>query len=159
MARQSAQPSIQSVNHRVQSESLLCLDVVSDRGFDNDFDSIRDFDRLFYRIAWPAEEGRQGWGRLLTEARVVASFGGPFLRFGGAFYRFTLYENYLVVCFMTARSYAYKDVHFQKSFNNGGDSLALLLNDTPVTLHGNRESLARISVVLSKNVASSRTKQ
>lgn len=91
-------------------------------------------------------------GRPLAKIRVVASFGGPSLRSGGAFYRFSMYERYLVVCFMTAHSYAYENVHFQQPFKNGENSLALLLNGTPVILYGNTESLERFSKALAEYV-------
>lgn len=49
-------------------------------------------------------------GQLIAQARVIASFGQSAFRSGGAFYRFSVYEQHLVVCFITARSYSYKDV-------------------------------------------------
>lgn len=94
-------------------------------------------------------------GRRLAQVRVIASFGGPYLRSGGAFYRFSLYERYLVVCFMTARSYPYEGVRVRDPFNKVGSSLSLTLDGVPVTLRGNSEGLERFSEALSKYVTSS----
>ena len=49
-------------------------------------------------------------GRLLAQARVIASFGESAFRSGGAFYRFSVYERHLVVSFITARSYSYDNI-------------------------------------------------
>jgi hypothetical protein len=91
-------------------------------------------------------------GRRLAQIRVIASFGGPYLRSGGALYRFSIYERYLVVCFMTARSYPYEKVRVRDRFNKGAGSLSLTLDGLPVTLRGNSESLGRFSEALSKYV-------
>jgi len=37
-------------------------------------------------------------GRCLIQLRAVASFGSAFFRAGGGFYRFSLYDKYMIVC-------------------------------------------------------------
>lgn len=42
--------------------------------------------------------------------RAVVMFGRGAVRAGGAFYRFSLYEHYLVICFFSTTSYKYRDI-------------------------------------------------
>ncbi|MFL9909411.1 hypothetical protein [Paraburkholderia sp. RL17-337-BIB-A] len=92
-------------------------------------------------------------GQLIAQARVIASFGQSVFRSGGAFYRFSVYEQHLVVCFITARSYSYKDVQLvQEKYVQRG-KLTVDLEGTRVVLWGNAESLERLATGMSERIA------
>ncbi|MFL9945279.1 hypothetical protein PQR68_04735 [Paraburkholderia agricolaris] len=92
-------------------------------------------------------------GQLIAQARVIASFGQSAFRSGGAFYRFSVYDRYLVVCFMTARSYSYNDVRLvQEKYVQRG-KLTIDLDGIRVVLWGNAESLERLATALSERMA------
>ncbi|ABE30119.1 hypothetical protein DR64_528 [Paraburkholderia xenovorans LB400] len=92
-------------------------------------------------------------GQLIAQARVIASFGQSAFRSGGAFYRFSVYEQHLVVCFITARSYSYKDVRLvQEKYVQRG-KLTVDLEGIRVVLWGNAESLERLATGLSERIA------
>ncbi|NPT35176.1 hypothetical protein [Paraburkholderia xenovorans] len=92
-------------------------------------------------------------GQLIAQARVIASFGQSAFRSGGAFYRFSVYEQHLVVCFITARSYSYKDVRLvQEKYVQQG-KLTVDLEGIRVVLWGNAESLERLATGLSERIA------
>lgn len=92
-------------------------------------------------------------GQLIAQARVIASFGQSAFRSGGAFYRFSVYEQHLVVCFITARSYSYKDVRLvQEKYGQRG-KLTVDLEGIHVVLWGNAESLERLATGLSERIA------
>lgn len=95
----------------------------------------------------------RGGGRLIAQARVVASFGQSAFRSGGAFYRFSVYEQRLVVCFIVARSYSYKDVRLvQEKYVHRG-KLTVDLEGSRVVLWGNAESLKRLATGLSERIS------
>jgi type II secretory pathway pseudopilin PulG len=92
-------------------------------------------------------------GQLIAQARVIASFGQSAFRSGGAFYRFSVYEQYLVVCFMTARSYSYNDVRLvQEKYVQRG-KLTVDLDGIRVALWGNAERVERLATALSERMA------
>ena len=92
-------------------------------------------------------------GKLIAQARVIASFGQSAFRSGGAFYRFSVYEQHLVVCFITARSYSYKDVRLvQEKYVQQG-KLTVDLEGIRVVLWGKVESLEHLATGLSERIA------
>jgi hypothetical protein len=91
-------------------------------------------------------------GSLLAQVRVVALFGEAFFRFGGAFYRFSAYENYLVTSFVTVHSYTFEQVKIIGKFKQGSSNLTLQLNGVPVLLVGNNKSLERFYDALSQRL-------
>lgn len=97
-------------------------------------------------------------GRLIAQARAVASFGNSVFRSGGAFYRVSVYEKRFVVCFMAARAYSYADVRVisDKSAQQRGQ-LMVDLNGTRLTLSGNAESLERLANALSNQISGPRS--
>lgn len=92
-------------------------------------------------------------GRLIAQARVIASFGESVFHFGGAFYRFSAYEQHLVVCFISARSYSYKDVRLVQEKHVQRGMLTVNLAGSRVVLRGNAESLDRLAKALSERIA------
>ena len=80
-------------------------------------------------------------GRLLAQVRVVAFFGRGGMRFGGVFYRFSAYENFLVVCLFFAIRYKYRDIRLRLPYEAGSNRLNLVLRGIPVTLYGNSGDL------------------
>lgn len=93
-------------------------------------------------------------GRRSAQVRVFATFGRGIVRSGGAFYRFTLYENYLVTCFMIARAYAYRSVRVSERYIEKSGRLRLVINDVPVILYGNSQDLKKFYEVLRNFVES-----
>ncbi|MGF6880022.1 hypothetical protein OKW35_009556 [Paraburkholderia sp. MM5477-R1] len=96
-------------------------------------------------------------GRWIAKARAVASFGDSAFRSGGALYRFSAYEQHLVVCFMTARSYSYKDIRLLREKHVHRGKLTVDLDGTRVVLWGNVESLDRLAKALSERIGSQGT--
>lgn len=92
-------------------------------------------------------------GRLIAQAQVIASFGESVLHLGGAFYRFSAYEQHLVVCFISARSYSYKDVRLVQEKHVQRGMLTVNLAGSRVVLRGNAESLDRLAKALSERIA------
>jgi hypothetical protein len=96
---------------------------------------------LFVILPSLSRKADRSGGSLLAQVRVVALFGETFFRFGGAFYRVSVYENYLVTSFLTVHSYTFEQVIIVGKFKQGSSSLTLQLNGVPVLLVGNSESL------------------
>jgi hypothetical protein len=92
-------------------------------------------------------------GRLVAQARVIASFGSSTFRSGGAFYRFSAYEQRLVVCFVTAQSYSYSDVRLIQEKNVQSGKLTVDIHGTRVVLLGSAVSLGRLATALSERIA------
>lgn len=92
-------------------------------------------------------------GRLFAQARVIASFGESVFHSGGAFYRFSAYEKHLVVCFISVRSYSYKDVRLLQEKHVQRGRLTVNLDGSHVVLWGNAESLERLAKALSERTA------
>ena len=103
-------------------------------------------------VLWPAElrKADKDAGRVLAQARVIASFGGPIFRMGGGFYRVTAYERRLVVCFLVARSYPYDTVQVVRGGRTNGGRLTIQLYSVPTELQGNARSIHRLSKVLAQ---------
>lgn len=80
-------------------------------------------------------------GRLLAQVRVVAFFGKGGMHFGGGFYRFSAYENCLVVCLFCAILYKYREIRLRFPYEAGSNRLNLVLRGIPVTLYGNSRDL------------------
>ena len=100
--------------------------------------------------ALPRTPDRKG-GRRFAQVRVPATFGRGVMRFGGAFYRFTLYENFVVVCLIVARSYSYRDVAVV-GYDKKGGVLRLLINEMSVVLYGNACDLGGFYASLSNSI-------
>lgn len=96
---------------------------------------------LFLVIPGTKREAEKTGGQLLGQVRVVASFGKGVGRFGGAFYRFSLYENFFVACLFSARVYEYGEITLQAPYKTGAIRLKLVLGGIPVTLYGNSGDL------------------
>lgn len=107
---------------------------------------------VFFLIPAASRTVDRDAGRLIAQARAVASFGDSFFRSGGAFYRFSAYEQHLVVCFIGARSYSYKDVRLPRDKLVQRGRLIVDLEGTRVVLWGNVESLERFAKALSGRV-------
>ncbi|MDR6495163.1 hypothetical protein J2797_005079 [Paraburkholderia terricola] len=103
-------------------------------------------------VLWPAisRKADKNAGRVLAQARVIASFGGPIFRMGGAFYRVTAYERHLVVCFLVARSYPYQNVRVVRDEHTKGGKLTIALYGVCAELQGNADSIHRLAKVLSQ---------
>ena len=85
--------------------------------------------------------------------RVVASFGDSSLRWGGAFYRVSLYDKCVVICFFSAKLYSYRQVRFRKPYRKNSCRLELVIKNTPISLYGNSIDLGRFVDVLSERKA------
>ncbi len=94
-------------------------------------------------------------GRRLAQVRVFTIFGHGIVRSGGFFYRFTLYENYLVTCFMIDRAYVYRNVRTFGQYFEGSGRLRLVINGVPVTLYGNSRDIDKFYEILHEFVKSS----
>lgn len=103
-------------------------------------------------VLWPAvlQKADEDAGRVLAQARVIASFGGPIFRVGGGVYRVTAYERRIVVCLFVARSYPYHAVQVVRDGHTNGGRLTLALYGVRMELHGNAKSIDRLSKVLSQ---------
>ncbi|WP_156330685.1 hypothetical protein [Achromobacter dolens] len=86
-------------------------------------------------------EGEKTGGQLLGQVRVVALFGKGVGHLGGVFYRFSLYEKFLVACLFSARVYEYGEIELQAPYKTGAIRLKLVLGGVPVTLYGNSVDL------------------
>lgn len=96
---------------------------------------------LFVVLPGIKREGEKTGGKLLGQVRVVASIGKGVGRFGGAFYRFSLYEKFLVACLFSTRFYEYGEIRLQAPYKTGAIRLKLVLGGIPVTLYGNSGDL------------------
>ncbi|WDD94512.1 hypothetical protein Bsp3421_004640 [Burkholderia sp. FERM BP-3421] len=94
---------------------------------------------------------REG-GHRSAQVRVFATFGHGIVRSGGAFYRFTLYESYLVTCFLIARAYTYRSIRVPERYVEKSGRLRLVINEVPVVLYGNSQDLEKFYKALSKFV-------
>lgn len=92
-------------------------------------------------------------GVRLGEVRVAASFGDSSLRWGGAFYRVTLYDKCVIVCFFSANVYAYRQVRLRNPYKRNSHRLDLAIKNTPVSFYGNSIDLGKFVDVLSERKA------
>jgi len=92
---------------------------------------------LFIYIPGVRRKKEAGCGVPLGTVRVAACFGDSSLRWGGAFYRVSLYEKCMVVCFFSANVYSYRQVRLRKPHKKNSHRLDLIVKNTPVSLYGN----------------------
>ena len=95
-------------------------------------------------------------GRLITQARVAASSGSSLFHSGGAFYRFSVYEKHLVVCFLAGRSYSYTDIRLTRNKSVQRGQFEVHLDGVRFVLTGNAESLDRLAKALSERLEDQR---
>ncbi|TXC83752.1 hypothetical protein [Paraburkholderia azotifigens] len=104
---------------------------------------------IFISIPAVSRQTDRNAGRLLAQARVVASSGNSMVRMGAASYRFTAYEKRLVVCLLASRACPYKSVRVLQDRSVRSGNLTIALDGVRVELWGNAESLARLAKMLS----------
>lgn len=102
---------------------------------------LATFSVIFIVIPGIKRGREKSGGRLLAQVRVVAFFGKRGMRFGGVFYRFSAYENCLVVCLFFAILYKYREIGLRLPYETGSNRLNLVLRGIPVTLYGNSGDL------------------
>ncbi len=101
------------------------------------------------------EVDREG-GRCLIQVRAVASFGNAFFRAGGAFYRFALYEKYMIVCLFRASTFKYEDIAIDRETNKSRGRLRISIAGVRVSMFGDEDKVEEFRRLLSERIASSK---
>lgn len=97
------------------------------------------------------KEDKLGEDELFT-VRGVAVCGGGFLYHSEIFSRFTFYQNHVVWCYMSAHTFKYKDIAFERRYARGDLCLRILVKGVSVRLIGATQGLERVSDILVKKV-------
>lgn len=93
------------------------------------------------------KEDKLGEGELFT-TRGIAVCGAGLLYYSEIFCRFTFYKNSVVWCYMSAHTFKYKDIVFEKMYARGDLCLRILVKGVPVKLIGAAKSLERVSDII-----------
>lgn len=95
-------------------------------------------------------------GRCLIQLRAVASFGSAFFRAGGGFYRFALYDKYMIVCLFRATTFKYDEIAIDRKTDKSRGRLRISIAGVRVSILGDEDRIEEFARLLSEQIATSK---